>query len=51
MDNIEKLHDGGAVVGDGDVPFVIVDELVHSPGTQGCSNHVSHGGASVYVAD
>lgn len=50
MENIEKLHDGSPVVGNGDVPLVVVNELVHTPGTQGCSNHVSDGGASVYVA-
>lgn len=50
MDDVEELHDGGAVVGDGDVALVVVNELVHSPGTQRGPHHVRHGRAGVDVA-
>uniref|UniRef100_A0A2P2MIZ6 T-complex protein 1 subunit eta-like n=1 Tax=Rhizophora mucronata TaxID=61149 RepID=A0A2P2MIZ6_RHIMU len=51
MDNIEQLHNGGAVVGNGDISFVVVDEFVHASGTQGGSNDVGHRSAGVDVAD
>lgn len=50
MDDVEKLHDGGAVVRDGDVALVVVNELVHSPGSQGRTYHVGHRRAGVDVA-
>lgn len=51
MNNIEELHDGGAVVGDGDIALVIVNELVHATWAEGGPDDVSDGGAGVDVAD
>ena len=50
VDDVEELHDGGAVVGDGDAALVVVDELVHSSGPQRRPHHVRHRRASVDVA-
>lgn len=50
VDDVEELHDGGAVVGDGDGAFVVVDELVHAAGAEGGSDDVGDGGAGVDVA-
>ncbi|KAI4382192.1 hypothetical protein MLD38_008187 [Melastoma candidum] len=51
MDDVEELHDGGAVVGDGDGALVVVDELVHAAGAEGGADDVGDGGAGVDVAD
>ena len=50
MDDVEELHDGGAVVGDGDGALVVVDELVHAAGAECGADHVGDGGAGVDVA-
>ena len=41
MDNVEELHDGSAVVGDGDGSLIVVDELVHPSWTERGSNHIA----------
>ena len=51
MNDIEKLHDGSPIVRDRSVSLVVMDELVHSPGAEGCTDAVSDGGAGVDVAD
>ena len=51
VDDVEELHDGGAVVGNGDAALVVVDEFIHTPGSQGGPHHVGDGGAGIYVAD
>ena len=50
MHDVEKAHDGGAVVGDGDSALVVVDELVHPPGPQRGQHGVAHRRARVDVA-
>lgn len=50
VEDVEELHDGGAVVGDGDGAVGVVDELVHAAGAQGGADHVGDGGAGVDVA-
>lgn len=50
MDDVEELHDGGAVVGDGDGALVVVDQLVHAAGAEGGADDVSHHRAGVDVA-
>lgn len=51
MNDIEELHDGGAVVRDGDGAFVIVDEFVHTARAEGGADDVGDGGAGIDVAD
>ena len=51
MDDVKKLHDGGAVVGDGDGSLVVVNELVHAAWAEGGPDDVGDGGAGVDVAD
>lgn len=50
MDDVKELHDGGAVVGDGDGPLIVVDELVHAARAKGGANDVGDGGAGIDVA-
>ena len=50
MDNVEELHDGSAVVGDGDGSLIVVDELVHPSWTQSGSKHIADGSDGVDVA-
>lgn len=50
MHNIEQLHDGGTIIGDGGVALVVMDELVHSSGAQRRAHGVRHRGASIDVA-
>ncbi|RRT37172.1 hypothetical protein B296_00046945 [Ensete ventricosum] len=50
MNDVEQLHDSGAVIGDGGVALIVVDELVHSSGAQRRANRVGHGCASIDVA-
>ena len=50
MDDVEELHDGGAVVGDGDGSLVVVDELVHAARAEGGADDVGDGGAGIDVA-
>ena len=50
MDDVEELHDGGVVVGDGDGSLVIVDELVHAARVEGGANDVNDGSAGIDVA-
>ena len=50
VDDVEELHDGGAVVGDSGVALVVVDELVHAPGAEGGADGVGDDGAGVDVA-
>lgn len=50
MDDVEKLHDGGAVVRDGNGALVVVYQLVHPSGAQRRPHHISHRRARVYVA-
>lgn len=50
MDDVEELHDGGAVVGDGDGSLVVVDELVHAARVEGGADDVGDGSAGIDVA-
>ena len=51
MDNVEELHDGSAVVGNGDGSLIVVDELVHPSRTERGSNHVANRRDGVDVAE
>jgi hypothetical protein len=50
VDDVEELHDGGAVVGDGDVALIVVDEFIHTSRPQRAPHHVCNRRASIYVA-
>ena len=51
MDDLQQLHDRGAVVGDGHLTVVVVDQLVHAARAEGSAHDVHHGLARVDVAD
>lgn len=48
--DIQEMEDGGPVVGDG-VVFGSLDHFVHSTGSKGGFDHISHGGTGVDVGD
>lgn len=50
MHDVEELHDGGSVVGDGGAALVVVDELVHATWAQGGADDVGDGHTGVDVA-
>jgi hypothetical protein len=50
VDDVEKAHDGGAVVGDGAAALVVMDELIHAAGPQRGAHGVRHRRARVDVA-
>jgi len=50
VDDVKELHDGGAIVGDGDISLVIVDQLVHAARAEGGADDVGDGGAGIDVA-
>ncbi len=49
MDNIQELHDGGAVVADGGLAAGVHNELVHAARAQRRANGVHYGAAGVDV--
>jgi hypothetical protein len=49
VDDIEKLHDSGAVVGYGGISLVVMDQLVHPSRSQSGADDVGDGGASTNV--
>lgn len=51
MDHINRLENGGAVVGNGGLAAFDDDELVHSARSQRGSNGIGHQLAGVNVAD
>jgi hypothetical protein len=51
VDNVQKLHDGCAVVGDGRIALVVNNELVHTARTERRAHGIHNGLASVDVAD
>lgn len=50
MNNIEELHDGSTIVGNGYRSFIVVNEFVHPSWPERGSNHISNSRASVDVA-
>lgn len=50
VDDVEKLHNSSAIIGDGSVALVVVDQLVHPPGTQRRPHHIRHRHAGIDVA-
>lgn len=50
MHDVEQLHDGGSVIGNGGA-FVVVHELVHAPRAERGAHHIDDGNAGVDVAD
>lgn len=51
MDDIQQLHNGRAVVGNGRLASVVHHELVHAAGTQSRADGIHDGLASVDVAN
>lgn len=51
MNDVEELHDGGAVVGDRCGALVVHNELVHAAGAQGCADGVDDSLAGIDVGD
>lgn len=50
MNNVKKLHYGGAIIRDGGISFVIMDQFVHSSWTKSGPHNISHSHACIYVA-
>lgn len=50
MDDVKKLHDGSAIVGDGGIPILVHNELVHPAGAKGGPNSIHNRLASIDIA-
>ena len=51
MNDVEQLHDGGAVVGDGRAALVVDHQLVHAARAEGGSDGVDDDLAGIDVGD
>lgn len=51
LDNVQELHDGGSVIGDGHLTLDIHHELVHPSGAQGGADGVADGEASIDIGE
>lgn len=50
MNNIEELHNGSAIIGNGDTALIIVNELVHTSRSQSGTHHIGDCCAGIDVA-
>lgn len=50
VDDLETLHDGGAVIRD-DHFTILVDQLIHSTRAQRAAHNVGHSSACIHIAD
>jgi hypothetical protein len=49
--NVEQLHDGSSIVGDGGCSVLADEELVHAPGTEGGPHGLNHHLAGIDVGN
>lgn len=51
MHNVEQLHDGGSVIGDGGCSILADEELIHAPGTKGGPHRLHHHLAGIDIGN